>query len=216
MIFKKKNQNADESCVDLGQNPDAAADSDLSAENERTNAKDSVDTSSVDGLEDALNQAEKEVAENDPVKELEKALSEEKDRTLRLYAEMDNVRRRAARELVDERKYSGMEVIRAILPAMDNLQRAIEAAEKLNADDPLLEGVRMVLQQMSDALKKNNCTKIEALKQPFDPNFHEAISQMPSAELPENTVMIVAQDGYILNGRVVRPSQVVVSKKVKI
>ena len=71
----------------------------------------------------------------------------------------------------------------------------------------------MVYQQMIDALKQNNCTKIEALNQPFDPNFHQAITQMPSVELAENTVMIVTQDGYILNDRVVRPSQVVVSKK---
>lgn len=208
MIFKKKNAAAAEDlCEDLGQAEDAE-----NAENDPEKAA-GPDTSSVEGLDEALNQAEKEVAKSDPAKTLEKALSEEKDRTLRLYAELDNVRRRAARELVEERKYSGMDVIRAILPVIDNLQRAIDAAEKQNADDPLLEGVRMVYQQMIDALKQNNCTKIEALNQPFDPKFHQAISQMPSADVADGSVLIVAQDGYLLHDRVVRPSQVVVSKK---
>lgn len=145
------------------------------------------------------------------VAELEAALQDEKDRALRCYAELENVRRRSSRELADERKYSGMEVIRDLLPVMDNLQRAIEAAEKQNAGDPLLAGVRMVFQQFESALDKNHCKRIEALNQPFDPNFHQAISRMPSDDHPENTILIVASEGYTLCDRVVRPSQVIVS-----
>jgi len=207
MFFRNKNN--EEVCEDLGEN------SENPQNDEQEQQTPEVDTSQVEGLEEALKEDEpkKEEAPKDPVKELEKALADEKDRVLRLYAELDNTRRRAAREMVEERKYSGMDVIRAILPVMDNLRRAIDAASQQNADAPLLEGVKMVYQQMTDALKQNNCTKIEALNQPFDPNFHQAISQMPSEEIPENTCMIVAQEGYMLFDRVVRASQVVVSKK---
>lgn len=204
MFFKNKNN--EEIYEDLGDNME---------DDELEQQTPEVDTSKVEGLEDALkgDEPKDEDVPKDPVKELEKALAEEKERTLRLYAELDNTRRRAAREMVEERKYSGMDVIRAILPVMDNLQRAIDAASQQNADDPLLEGVKMIYQQLTDALKQNNCTRIEALNQPFDPKFHQAISQMPSADVPENTCIVVAQEGYMLFDRVVRASQVVVSKK---
>lgn len=204
MFFKNKNN--EEIYEDLGDNTE---------DDELEQQTPEVDTSKVEGLEEALKGDEPKVEDvpKDPVKELEKALAEEKERTLRLYAELDNTRRRAAREMVEERKYSGMDVIRAILPVMDNLQRAIDAASQQNADDPLLEGVKMIYQQLTDALKQNNCTRIEALNQPFDPKFHQAISQMPSADVPENTCIVVAQEGYMLFDRVVRASQVVVSKK---
>ncbi|MGN1274602.1 MAG: nucleotide exchange factor GrpE [Thermoguttaceae bacterium] len=204
MFFKNKNN--EEIYEDLGDNME---------DDELEQQTPEVDTSKVEGLEEALkgDEPKDEDVPKDPVKELEKALAEEKERTLRLYAELDNTRRRAAREMVEERKYSGMDVIRAILPVMDNLQRAIDAASQQNADDPLLEGVKMIYQQLTDALKQNNCTRIEALNQPFDPKFHQAISQMPSADVPENTCIVVAQEGYMLFDRVVRASQVVVSKK---
>ena len=204
MFFKNKNN--EEIYEDLGDNME---------DDELEQQTPEVDTSKVEGLEDALkgDEPKDEDVPKAPVKELQKALAEEKERTLRLYAELDNTRRRAAREMVEERKYSGMDVIRAILPVMDNLQRAIDAASQQNADDPLLEGVKMIYQQLTDALKQNNCTRLEALNQPSDPKFHQAISQMPSADVPENTCIVVAQEGYMLFDRVVRASQVVVSKK---
>ena len=146
------------------------------------------------------------------ISELESALVEEKERSLRILAELENYRRRSARELDDAYKYRGMDVIREILPVMDNLARAIEAAEKRDPGDPLLAGVRMVYEQFLSALAKQKCTKMEALHQPFDPNFHEAIQQFASEEYPPNTVICVAQDGFLLQDRVVRPAQVVVSK----
>ncbi|MDO4550051.1 MAG: nucleotide exchange factor GrpE [Planctomycetia bacterium] len=146
------------------------------------------------------------------LEELEKALQNEKDRCLRVMAELENYRRRAARELEEERKYRAMDVIREILPVMDNLGRAVEAAEKQNPDDPLLEGVKMVWQQFEHALENQKCTRIEALNQPFDPNLHQAIQQFESDEVPPNTIIHVAQDGFLLEDRVVRPAQVIVSK----
>jgi molecular chaperone GrpE len=125
---------------------------------------------------------------------------------------LDNYRKRAARELEDRLRYANMSLLRDLLPVLDNVERAIEAAEK-NADGAaLLDGFKMVHQQLDEALKKHHCQRIEALHAPFDPNVHHAVMQQPSADHPANTVLMVTQNGYQLHDRVVRPSQVIVSK----
>lgn len=146
--------------------------------------------------------------------ELQKLLAElaaAKDHEIRAHAEADNVRKRAAREIEEHRRYASMSLFRDLLPVLDNVDRAIEAGDK-NADAAaLLEGFKMVSQQLGDVLKRHHCTRIEALHTPFDPNLHHAILQQPSEEHPANTVLMVTQNGYQLHDRVVRPSQVIVS-----
>lgn len=139
--------------------------------------------------------------------------AEFKNLALRAQAELENYRKRASRELQDERRYASMQLMRDLLPVLDNLERAIRSAEQ-NADSAgLLEGVKMVSGQFHSVLEKNNCVAIASLHEPFDPNLHEAIQQLPSDEHPPNTVIDVAQQGYQLHERVVRPSQVIVSKE---
>ncbi|MBN1851078.1 MAG: nucleotide exchange factor GrpE [Pirellulales bacterium] len=133
------------------------------------------------------------------------------DRNLRLQAEMENVRRRAARDITEERRYAAMPLLRDLLDVVDNLQRAIDAADTTTHAENLREGCRLVAQQFQAALAKHHCTPIEAQGVPFDPSFHEAIQQMPSDEQPAGNVMLVTQVGYLLHDRVVRPSQVIVS-----
>ncbi len=150
---------------------------------------------------------------NDAVEKLHAELDAARDRELRCHAELDNVRKRAARELDERLRYANLALLRDLLPVIDNVDRAIEAADK-NADAAaLLEGFRMVSQQLDDVLKRHHCTRIGALHEPFDPNVHHAIMQQPSEEHPANTVLMVAQNGYQLHDRVVRPSQVIVSTK---
>ena len=123
--------------------------------------------------------------------------------------------KRLRKEMEDERRYALMPLVADLLPVVDNLGRAITAAEK-NADVAgLLEGVKLVAQQFETALERHQCKRIEALGMPFDPNVHAAILQQPSAEQPPNTVVLVAQEGYQLHDRVVRPAQVIVSKAVE-
>jgi molecular chaperone GrpE len=97
------------------------------------------------------------------------------------------------------------------LPVLDNVQRAIEAAEKSTDGSGLLDGVKLVAQQLQGVLEQHHCVKIEALGAAFDPHLHHAILQQPSEEHPANTVIMVTQEGYKLYDRVVRPSQVIVS-----
>jgi molecular chaperone GrpE len=155
--------------------------------------------------------AKPQTAENNVEQKLREELAAAKDRELRVHAELDNYRKRAARELGDGLRYANISLLRDLLPVLDNVDRAIEAAEK-NADaNALLDGFKMVSQQLGDVLKQHHCVRIEALHTPFDPNVHHAVLQQPSEEYPANTVLMVTQNGYQLHDRVVRPSQVIVS-----
>ncbi len=146
---------------------------------------------------------------------LEQQLAEERERALRLRAEMENLRSRTARELREERTYAAMPIVRDLLPVVDNIDRAIEAAEKdasTSGDEGgLLEGFRMVKQQLLTVLETHQCKPIEAVGEAFDPQVHEAILQQPSEEAAAGTVILQTQTGYLLHERVVRPSQVIVS-----
>ncbi len=139
-------------------------------------------------------------------------LAEARDKMLRAQAELDNYRKRARRELDDERKYAEINLLRELLPVVDNITRALDHAEKKADPAALMEGVRMVAQQLETVLKRHHCQPIEAHGQPFNPALHEAVMQQPSADQPANTVVNVVQPGYQLHDRVVRPAQVIVSK----
>ena len=191
---------------------------------ERKHSNEQTSNASSEDLEVDFGEAINESAD-EPVKEahdelssLKKELSEAKDKTLRTFAELENFRKRSARTLQEELKYANMSIIRDMLPVIDNLLRAIEAAQKqaeagelTQQGRALLDGVKMVVDQFNSTLKKHDCEPIDALNQPFDPNFHQAITQMPRADVAPNTVIIETQKGYMLHDRVVRPSQVVVS-----
>lgn len=140
-------------------------------------------------------------------------MAEARDKMLRAQAELDNYRKRARRELEDERRYAELALLRDLLPVVDNIGRAIEHAGK-NADaNSLLEGVRMVQQQLQALLERHDCKQIDADGKPFDPSHHEAVMQQLNPEKPEGTVLGVLQTGFQLHDRVVRPAQVIVSKK---
>jgi molecular chaperone GrpE len=140
-------------------------------------------------------------------------LDEARDKMLRAQAELDNYRKRARRELEDERRYAEINLLRDLLPVQDNIARAIDAADKKADAVTLLEGLKMVRRQLADVLKRHHCEPITGQGKAFDPAMHEAVMQQPSAQHEENTVLDIVQPGYHLHDRVVRPAQVIVSKK---
>lgn len=142
---------------------------------------------------------------------LRKQVAELQDRALRIQAELENTRKRGARELSETRRYAAVPVLRDLLPVIDNSHRAIAAAEQTQDVASLMEGFKLLAQQLENLIKQQGCERIEALNQPFDPSMHEAISQLPSADHPPMTVMHEVLAGYQLGDRVVRASQVVVS-----
>lgn len=145
------------------------------------------------------------------LEELQRAVVAADDRALRSQAELENFRKRMFRQLDDERKYAPMPVLRDMLAVVDNLDRAIAAAEQNHDAEALFEGVKLVAQQLNTVLQQHHCSPIEAKGQAFDPHVHEAVSHMPSNDHAEGTVIDVAQTGYRLHDRVIRPTQVLVS-----
>ncbi len=142
---------------------------------------------------------------------LKQEAEEFRNRAMRWQAELENYQKRIARQLAEERRYAAIDLIRDLLPVYDNLQRAAQSAEQSHDVVQILQGLRMILKQWEDVLAKHHCQKIDALQKPFDPNVHHAISRQATNDVPPNTVICVAQDGFMLHDRVVRPSQVVVS-----
>lgn len=164
--------------------------------------------------EESVNESEETTEELDLESQLAKALEERDknaDQLLRSKAELENVRRRMLKELDDQQKYKSFSLAADLLPGLDNLQRAIDAAQNAENVQDLVQGVSMVLKQFEDVLSKHGITKVEAVGQPFDPNVHEAIQNMPSDEVPAMSIIAEAETGYVLHDRVVRPSKVLVS-----
>jgi molecular chaperone GrpE len=142
-------------------------------------------------------------------------LKKEKERVLRLAAEMDNTRKRLEREASEGVCYANESLLREILPVMDNLDRAIQHGESEANFESLMEGVRMTRKGFLDTLGKFGCKPVEALGEDFDPNYHEAMMQQESPEHDDNKVIQELRKGYLLKERLIRPALVVVSKKPK-
>lgn len=141
-----------------------------------------------------------------------------KDRALRAAAEMENLRRRTAREIQDARTYAVANFARDMLSVSDNLARTLEAipAEAKAAGDAgfkaLVEGVEITERAMLSALERHGVKKLEPQGEKFDPNFHQAMFEVPNPDVPANTVVQVVQPGYSIGERVLRPAMVGVSK----
>ncbi|MBL4885543.1 MAG: nucleotide exchange factor GrpE [Planctomycetaceae bacterium] len=143
-----------------------------------------------------------------------KLLSDKKeleDRLARSQAELVNYRRRSQNETAQFRKYEGLSLVRDLLPAVDNLNRAVDASQAATSVDDLKQGVEMVVQQMLDVITRYSVEVIPTQGEVFDPNIHEALQQVPSEEVPAMHVVQELEAGYRMHDRIVRPSKVIVS-----
>lgn len=137
-----------------------------------------------------------------------------KDRYARAMADFDNFRKRTARDREDLVKFAASDVLKDILPTVDNLARALgEAKDK--ADDPFVAGVKLVYDGLIKTLADHGATPLDAVGEPFDANFHEALAQLPSDDVEEGNVMNEVKRGWMLNGKLLRAAQVVVSSGKK-
>ncbi len=134
-----------------------------------------------------------------------------KDRLLRLQADFDNYRKRIDRERKDWAVFANEKLLGDLLPALDTFDLGLANGEKAGAPSALLEGLRLVRTQFETALAKSDVTPIDAENQPFDPNLHEAITHMPSPDIPEGTVLAQTRRGWKMGDKLLRPAQVVVS-----
>ncbi|HET6324989.1 MAG TPA: nucleotide exchange factor GrpE [Planctomycetaceae bacterium] len=133
------------------------------------------------------------------------------DLYMRSQAELQNYRRRAQKEADEMRQYQALPVARDLLPALDNLHRALAAAESSGSVKDLVNGVRLVAKQIEAALGRHDVVPIESAGKPFDPNLHQAIQQVQTDEHPPMTVVQEVERGFTLKDRVVRPATVIVS-----
>ena len=141
----------------------------------------------------------------------EQERGEFKDLLLRTRADFENFQKRIQRDLSQERRFAHRSLAGDLLPALDNLERATAAAKQANESGPLVEGVAMVHSQLLDIFKRHGITLMEAQGVPFDPHFHQAVMQQPSAEAVPGMVLQVLEPGYMIHDRVLRPAGVIVS-----
>jgi molecular chaperone GrpE len=139
-----------------------------------------------------------------------------KEQMLRTHAEMQNVRRRAEMDVEKAHKFAVEKFVKELLPVADSLEKAVENTEGKEANSELVatirEGSEMTLNLFMNSLRKFNVAQLNPLGEPFDPQLHEAMSMVPSADAEPNSVVAVVQKGYTLNERLVRPAMVVIAK----
>ena len=158
-------------------------------------------------------QAEKDAEPVDELQQARREVAEYKDMALRAQAEVQNLQRRTARDVQNAHKYALEKFLRNLLPIVDSLEKAVEAAEQAAAseDDPMLEGVQLCNKLLVDLLAREGIEAIDPVGEPFDPNEQQAISIVDNPEMEPNSVSAVVQKGYRLNGRLVRAAMVMVT-----
>ncbi|MEX2415508.1 MAG: nucleotide exchange factor GrpE [Paenibacillaceae bacterium] len=167
--------------------------------------------------EASVPQENEEIFANEPVvvlTELEiaqKLADENYQRFLRVQADFDNFRRRSRQEKEEFAKYASSKLIEQLLPVLDNFERALATGRETTDTESLLKGVDMIFRLLSQVLEQEGLKPIEAVGQPFDPEFHQAIMQVESAEHVEGTIVEEIQKGYNLKDKILRPAMVKVS-----
>ncbi len=178
-------------------------------------ASEEMETAPQTGADETI---QDDVPADDPLAALEAENAELRDRMLRVAADMENLRRRTARDVHDARTYAIANFARDMLAVADNLARALEAIpeDARRSEDEgykaLIEGVELTGKDMLGALERHGVKKLTPQGEKFDPNFHQAMFEVPNPEVPNNTVVQVVQEGYVIGERVLRPAMVGVSR----
>jgi molecular chaperone GrpE len=179
----------------LNQDAEAAGDQIQHAEEELEQAGEDLQQA-----EDALSAAEQEVARH-------------RDAMLRMQAEMDNTRKRLVRDAEKSRRFALERIMKDLLQVLDTMERGLQAGKESATVESLLEGQELTLKMLTKVLSEHNLELVDPAGEPFNPEFHEAVTMLPSPDHEEGTVTEVLQKGYKLHDRLVRPAMVVVSSK---
>jgi molecular chaperone GrpE len=170
----------------------------MSDDNPTNGTFDDQDRQAVFPLQDALDAKTREVEEL-------------QNRNLRLMAEFDNARKRAAREREDYVRFANESFLRELLPVLDNFDRALQAAKGEPGSGAVTAGIELIQRELLRVLEKFGAVPFQSVGQPFDPERHEAVARVPTTDQPEMTVVAETARGYLLNGRVLRPAMVTVA-----
>nr|AAX77712.1 unknown protein [synthetic construct] len=167
---------------------------------------------SASGALEELSVEEQLERAKDTIKELEDSCDQFKDEALRAKAEMENIRKRAERDVSNARKFGIEKFSKELLPVIDSIEQALKHEVKLEEAIAMKEGIELTAKMLVDILKKNGVEELDPKGEKFDPNLHEAMAMIPNPEFEDNTIFDVFQKGYMLNGRIVRAAKVVIVK----
>lgn len=188
--------------LDSSEPDEQKGDEEVSEETEKSEGAEEAEEVTVESLQLKLELAVEDV-------------NKYKDVALRAEAEMQNVRRRATIDLENAHKFGLEKFVQNMLPVVDGLERAVETTEKATDDDAskaISEGVGICQKMLLEVLQKGGVESIDPTGEPFDPNLHQAMSMVENEDVEPNSIVAVIQKGYTLNGRLVRPAMVMVSK----
>jgi molecular chaperone GrpE len=160
----------------------------------------------------AAEAAPAEPAAADPVADARAEAARMKEQWVRTAADFDNFRKRARRDVEDARKMGREELLKDLLPVFDNLERAIQSAQRATEVKPVADGLTMVIKQFVDVVGRSGITKVATVGNAFDPSVHEAIQQVETEDHPPGTVVSEVQPGYMQGDRLVRAAMVIVAK----
>jgi len=172
---------------------------------------DSPSPDSIPAAEDLPEVLPAEAPALEPLEQALQDIDKWKDLAYRSQAELDNFRKRTTREAQEARTYANGELLRSLIPILDNFEMGLEAARNESETSMIFMGMQMVHRQFQDLLKDFGVQEVEALGKPFDPNVHDAVSQEPTSDQPEGTILRVTRRGYRLKDRLLRPASVIVS-----
>ncbi|MBS9435937.1 nucleotide exchange factor GrpE [Photorhabdus noenieputensis] len=185
--------------------PDEQVSEDMEVVSEQQNSADKAEASETESVVD-LRVAELE-------EQLKQAQQRERDAILRAKAEVENIRRRTEQDVEKAHKFALERFANELLPVIDNLERALEATDRTNTEiAPMVEGVELTLKSFLGAVGKFGIEVVGDTNVPFNPEIHQAMTMMESDQHEPNHVMMIMQKGYTLNGRLLRPAMVAVSK----
>ena len=188
--------------------PEAAAEAETVQESA---SADVTDKPEEPNAEAAGAEEKPEEAKSAPEEKAEEPASEPnwKDQYARTLADFDNYRKRMARDREELAQFAAKDILKDLLPTVDNLALALDKAE--NKEDPFVQGVKLAYDGFLKVLADHGATPLDSVGEPFDTNFHDALAQLPSADVPEGTVMNEVKRGWLLHGKLLRAAQVVVS-----
>lgn len=150
---------------------------------------------------------------HDPAEDSEnEEITQLKDQVLRSLAEVENIKRRATRDVENAHKFAVEKLLSDLIPVLDSLDKAVETAAQTDGAEAIAEGVSLSLKLFVDTLARSGVEEIDPLGAPFDPQLHEAMTMVPNPDAEPNSVMDVMAKGYVLNGRLVRAAKVIVVK----
>ncbi|HIG83546.1 MAG TPA: nucleotide exchange factor GrpE [Verrucomicrobia bacterium] len=177
----------------------------------------SIDVDKAENLKEELDdsneqKSKKEEEPTDPLQEALKQAEHWKDIAARNQAELDNYRKRMARDKTDAIKFANGGLLCELLPVIDSFQMGLGAAKLEDSESIITKGMEMVQKQLEEFLSTQGATEISAIGQPFDPNIHEAISQEANGDIPEGNIITQIRKGYKLHDRLLRAANVIVSK----